>query len=79
MSRRLGQLADVFQWYITVEQPDALGELGLAEVADPARAFLGDHAHDAPGSVVAPTLVSGVTPRAVARHVVNESGNAKFA
>jgi DNA repair protein RadA/Sms len=29
---------------------------GLAEVADPARAFLGDHAGPSPGSVVAPTL-----------------------
>jgi DNA repair protein RadA/Sms len=33
-----------------------MGELGLDEVADPARAFLGDHAVGAPGSVVAPTL-----------------------
>jgi DNA repair protein RadA/Sms len=33
-----------------------MGELGLDEVADPARAFVGDHAVDAPGSVVAPTL-----------------------
>ncbi len=33
-----------------------MGELGLDEVADPARAFLGDHALGAPGSVVAPTL-----------------------
>ena len=29
---------------------------GLVEVADPARAFLADHAEPAPGSVVAPTL-----------------------
>ena len=33
-----------------------MGELGLDEVADPARAFLGDHALGAPGSVVATTL-----------------------
>ncbi len=33
-----------------------MGELGLAEVADPAGAFVGDHAPGAPGSVVAPTL-----------------------
>ena len=33
-----------------------MGESGLAEVADPARAFLAEHDADAPGSVVAPTL-----------------------
>jgi DNA repair protein RadA/Sms len=33
-----------------------MGELGLDEVADPALAFVGDHALGAPGSVVAPTL-----------------------
>jgi DNA repair protein RadA/Sms len=33
-----------------------MGEHGLSEVADPARAFLADHAGPAPGSVVAPTL-----------------------
>ena len=33
-----------------------MGEVGLDEVADPARAFLGDHALGAPGVVVAPTL-----------------------
>jgi DNA repair protein RadA/Sms len=33
-----------------------MGELGLDEVADPARAFIGDRALGAPGSVVAPTL-----------------------
>ncbi len=33
-----------------------MGERGMAEVADPARAFLGDHDGPAPGSVVAPTL-----------------------
>ena len=33
-----------------------MGESGLAEVADPARAFLADHEGAAPGSVVAPTL-----------------------
>lgn len=33
-----------------------MGELGLAEVADPAGAFVGDHAPGAPGSVIAPTL-----------------------
>ena len=33
-----------------------MGEVGLTEVADPARAFLGDHALGAPGSIVAPTL-----------------------
>jgi DNA repair protein RadA/Sms len=33
-----------------------MGELGLAEVADPARAFLVEHERPAPGSVVAPTL-----------------------
>ena len=33
-----------------------MGEHGLAEVADPARAFLADHDRPAPGSVVAPTL-----------------------
>ena len=33
-----------------------MGEVGLREVADPARAFVGDHAAGAPGSVVAPTL-----------------------
>jgi DNA repair protein RadA/Sms len=33
-----------------------MGERGLAEVADPGRAFLADHASPAPGSVVAPVL-----------------------
>jgi DNA repair protein RadA/Sms len=33
-----------------------MGEHGLAEVVDPGRAFLGDHAEPAPGSVVATTL-----------------------
>jgi DNA repair protein RadA/Sms len=33
-----------------------MGPLGLTEVADPARAFVGDHALDAPGSVVVPTM-----------------------
>jgi DNA repair protein RadA/Sms len=33
-----------------------MGESGLSEVADPARAFLADHDSPAPGSVVAPTL-----------------------
>ncbi|HET7829877.1 MAG TPA: DNA repair protein RadA [Candidatus Limnocylindrales bacterium] len=33
-----------------------MGERGLAEVADPARAFLADHDSPAPGSVVAPVL-----------------------
>ena len=33
-----------------------MGERGLAEVADPARAFLVEHESGAPGSVVAPTL-----------------------
>jgi DNA repair protein RadA/Sms len=33
-----------------------MGEIGLTELADPARAFVGDHASAAPGSVVAPTL-----------------------
>ena len=33
-----------------------MGEDGLAEVADPARAFLAEHDAPAPGSVVAPTL-----------------------
>ena len=33
-----------------------MGELGLVEVLDPARAFLADHEAPAPGSVVAPTL-----------------------
>jgi DNA repair protein RadA/Sms len=33
-----------------------MGELGLIELADPARAFLVDHDSPAPGSVVAPTL-----------------------
>jgi DNA repair protein RadA/Sms len=33
-----------------------MGEVGLSEVADPARAFLGDHAGPAPGSVVGATL-----------------------
>jgi len=33
-----------------------MGELGLIELADPARAFVGDAALVAPGSVVAPTL-----------------------
>jgi DNA repair protein RadA/Sms len=33
-----------------------MGERGLAEVADPARAFLADHDVPAPGSVVAPVL-----------------------
>ena len=33
-----------------------MGEAGLAEVADPARAFLAHHDVPAPGSVVAPTL-----------------------
>jgi DNA repair protein RadA/Sms len=33
-----------------------MGELGLAEVADPARAFLAEHDAPAPGSVVAATL-----------------------
>jgi DNA repair protein RadA/Sms len=33
-----------------------MGEAGLAELADPARAFLADHDGPAPGSVVAPTL-----------------------
>jgi len=33
-----------------------MGELGLAELTDPARAFLGNGATDAPGSIVAPTL-----------------------
>jgi len=33
-----------------------MGERGLVEVADPARAFLAEHDADAPGSVVAPTL-----------------------
>ena len=33
-----------------------MGELGLHEVADPARAFLGDHDMSAPGSVVGVTL-----------------------
>jgi DNA repair protein RadA/Sms len=33
-----------------------MAETGLLEVADPARAFLADHAGSAPGSVVAPTL-----------------------
>ncbi|HET7703511.1 MAG TPA: DNA repair protein RadA [Candidatus Limnocylindrales bacterium] len=33
-----------------------MGESGMSEVADPARAFLADHDGPAPGSVVAPTL-----------------------
>jgi DNA repair protein RadA/Sms len=33
-----------------------MSEHGLAEVADPARAFIADHDGPAPGSVVAPTL-----------------------
>jgi DNA repair protein RadA/Sms len=33
-----------------------MGELGLTELADPARAFLVEHDGAAPGSVVAPTL-----------------------
>src|SRR5262245_9431457 len=33
-----------------------MGEQGLREVADPARAFLAEHDADAPGSIVAPTL-----------------------
>jgi len=33
-----------------------MGELGLAELTDPARAFLVEHDQAAPGSVVAPTL-----------------------
>jgi DNA repair protein RadA/Sms len=33
-----------------------MGELGLTELADPARAFLVEHERPAPGSVVAPTL-----------------------
>jgi DNA repair protein RadA/Sms len=33
-----------------------MGERGLAEVSDPARAFLADHDAPAPGSVVAPVL-----------------------
>jgi DNA repair protein RadA/Sms len=33
-----------------------MGETGLAEVVDPARAFLVEHDVDAPGSIVAPTL-----------------------
>jgi DNA repair protein RadA/Sms len=33
-----------------------MGELGLAELADPARAFLVEHEGPSPGSVVAPTL-----------------------
>jgi DNA repair protein RadA/Sms len=33
-----------------------MGERGLAEVSDPARAFLGEHDRPAPGSVIAPTL-----------------------
>jgi len=33
-----------------------MGERGLSEVADPGRAFLGEHDGPAPGSVVAPTL-----------------------
>ena len=33
-----------------------MGDAGLREVADPARAFLADHDEPAPGSVVAPTL-----------------------
>jgi DNA repair protein RadA/Sms len=33
-----------------------MGERGLAEVADPARAFLAEHEAPAPGSVVAPVL-----------------------
>ncbi|HUQ77942.1 MAG TPA: DNA repair protein RadA [Patescibacteria group bacterium] len=33
-----------------------MGEAGMVEVSDPARAFLGDHEGPAPGSVIAPTL-----------------------
>ena len=33
-----------------------MGDAGLREVTDPARAFLADHDEPAPGSVVAPTL-----------------------
>ncbi len=33
-----------------------MGEGGLGEVADPARAFIGEHASGAPGSIVAPIL-----------------------
>jgi DNA repair protein RadA/Sms len=33
-----------------------MGEAGLSEVADPARAFIAEHDGPAPGSVVAPTL-----------------------
>jgi DNA repair protein RadA/Sms len=33
-----------------------MGEAGLSEVTDPARAFLAEHDEPAPGSVVAPTL-----------------------
>jgi DNA repair protein RadA/Sms len=33
-----------------------MAEIGLREIADPARAFLADHGGSAPGSVVAPTL-----------------------
>ena len=33
-----------------------MGETGMAEVTDPARAFLAEHDEPAPGSVVAPTL-----------------------
>ena len=33
-----------------------MGDAGLIEVADPGRAFLGDHEEPAPGSVIAPTM-----------------------
>jgi DNA repair protein RadA/Sms len=43
-----------------------MGERGLAEVADPARAFLADHDVPAPGSVVAPVL-EGSRPLQIGR------------
>jgi DNA repair protein RadA/Sms len=51
-------------------------EVGLAEVADPARAFLGEHQPGAPGSVVAPTL-EGTRPLLVeVQALVAPSGSA---
>jgi DNA repair protein RadA/Sms len=51
-----------------------MGETGLAEVADPARAFLSEHDGPAPGSVVAPTL-EGSRPILVEVQALVAAGN----
>ena len=52
-----------------------MAELGLAELADPARAFLGDHGVPPPGSVVAPTSRAAGRSSSKSRRWSVASGN----